>query len=315
MQRARAGLMRWTRRPYGYRLDDNGRIVADEHEAAVLRSVVDRLLQGASLASLVRELNANGERTSVGQPWTVTGLRRVVLNPRLSGRVHYRGEDVGPGDWPVILDGDMQERLSALLRSPSRRQQVSTERKYLLSGTLRCGRCGERMFASPAGSGAGRYMAYRCRTPHLMRRLDLVDELVSRTVIARLSQPDAASLLVPDVDLDALCREASELRQRRDELAALLADGLLSPIAVREQAAALTARLKDIDVRGSAASDSSPAAALAAADDVQHVWDTLGVNARRQIVDELMTVTLLPAGKGARFQPEHVRVEWRVAQA
>ncbi len=34
----------------------------------------------------------------------------------------------------------------------------------------------------------------------------------------------------------------------------------------------------------------------------------------RQVVDELMTVTLLPAGKGVRFSPEHVRIEWKGAQ-
>ncbi len=41
----------------------------------------------------------------------------------------------------------------------------------------------------------------------------------------------------------------------------------------------------------------------------------MGVNARRTVVDELVTVTLLPAGKGARFHPEQVRIEWKGATA
>ncbi len=62
------------------------------------------------------------------------------------------------------------------------------------------------MFASPMGTGETRYMTYRCRTPHLRRRLDLVDEPVGMAVVARLSQPDAAQLFAPDVDLDQLHR-------------------------------------------------------------------------------------------------------------
>ncbi len=214
----------------------------------------------------------------------------------------------------MILLGDTQERLAAVLRSPARRVQVSTERKHLLSGTLRCGKCGQRMFASPVGTGETRYMAYRCRTPHLTRRLDLVDELVSMAVVARLSQPDAAALFTPNVDLDGLRTEATELRARRDELAVLLAEGLLSAAAVREQAGALRIRLKAIESTLTAAAGASPAAVLASTDDVQRTWEALGVNARRQVVDELMTVTLLPAGKGVRFSPEHVRIEWKGAQ-
>ncbi len=91
MPNAPGPVLRWTRRPYGYRLED-GQVVADEHEADVLRRTADRLLEGASLASLVRELNAAGERTSIGRPWTVTGLRRSVLTTaaRTSGPVPGR---------------------------------------------------------------------------------------------------------------------------------------------------------------------------------------------------------------------------------
>ena len=33
--------------------------------------------------------------------------------------------------------------------------------------------------------------------------------------------------------------------------------------------------------------------------------------AKRDVVDTLMTVTILPAGKGVTFVPEQVRIEWR----
>ena len=40
-------------------------------------------------------------------------------------------------------------------------------------------------------------------------------------------------------------------------------------------------------------------------------WDDLDVRSRKAAVDALMTVTVLPAGKGRRFTPEQVRIDWR----
>lgn len=46
--------------------------------------------------------------------------------------------------------------------------------------------------------------------------------------------------------------------------------------------------------------------------DVEAAWDALSVSRRRAVVDVLMTVTLLPPGRGTRtFRPESVRIEWK----
>lgn len=309
-QRARAGQMSWTRRPFGYDRVD-GQVVVVEQEAAALRDAASRVLDGATLGSIVREWNAAGRVTSTGGHWTVTGLRHCVLNPRVSGRVSYLGEDVTAGVWQPILSVSQQGRVGALLRSPGRRAQTSTDRKYLLSGALVCGRCGDRMFATPAGAKETRYMAYRCRRSHLMRRLDLVDDIVVRAVLGRLARPDAVALLSPDVDLDELRLEAGELRGRRDELAQLLADGLLTAAAVREQATGLRTRLERVEAELVSATGTSPAALLASADDVLEAWEALSLGRQRQVVDELLVATLLPAGKGVRFEPDQVRVDWK----
>jgi len=128
---------------------------------------------------------------------------------------------------------------------------------------------------------------------------------------ARLARPDAAALLTPDEDLDALRAEKVELSDRRDGLAELLADGLLSREKVTEQAGRLTRHIADVDARITAAVGDSPVAALVDADDVAAAWETLDVRSRKAAVDLLMTVTVQPAGKGQRFDPEQVHIEWK----
>jgi site-specific DNA recombinase len=312
-QRAENGRVGWTRRPFGYdRIDKQVVIVADE--AAEYRLAADMVLNGATLASVVADLNTRGVTNSLGKPWTVTPLRRLLLNPRHAGRAVSNGKDYGDSDWPAIIDQDTHERLVQLLRDPNRRAAPSTTVKHLLSGLVRCGRCGERMFATTYGpKGRDRYLVYRCQAGrgHLVRKLDPVDEVVERVVLARLERPDAARLFVPDVDLDGLRARAIDLRSRRDTIAGMLADGLISADAAREQVQRLTAQLVDTTREIEHAMGSGPLVPLVSADDVRAVWAELPLVARRLVIDTLCTVAIQPLGKGRPFDPESVVITWR----
>lgn len=309
-QRAKRGDMRWARRPFGYDRRD-GRIVTVPAEAQALQDAAQRVLDGSTLAAAARALDATGTTTSAGMPWNVTSLRRALLNPRYSGRVLYKGADVTTGSWPVILDGPTQDRLAEVLRDPRRRVQQGTTLKYLLSGYARCGRCGTVMFATPVAAGG---VAYRCRGCYVTRRADLVDAVVEAVIVGRLERPDAAQLLADDRDVVKLRARAAELRQRRDELAGLLADGLLTATAVRARAEQLRDELEDVEGRLAVKGPPDAIRALVTATEVRAAWDALGVRDRRRVVELLATVTIRAAARrGALFDPQLVAIEWKRA--
>jgi DNA invertase Pin-like site-specific DNA recombinase len=340
-QRAERGHVGWTRRPFGYDRDERGSIKVITEEADALRAAADMVLDGATLAAAVRMLEDKGLTTTgrrvlrdaEGQPlrdedgkvrngphlsWNVTSLRRALLNPRYSGRVVYQGVPIPDtaGQWPIILDAAVQERLAEVLRDSKRRQQHGTEAKHLLSGLARCGRsgCGAVMYASPMTSKGRRWQVYKCRACYLARRADLVDDVVEEVLLTRMSQPDAADLLAPSLDLDALRAERVDLRERRDGLARLFAKGLLSEESVSEEAAELTRRLTQIasDIGDSAVpgGDGSSAAKLAVAEDAADTWAEFNIRERKAAIDKLMTVTIRPAGKGQRFTEDQVLIDW-----
>jgi site-specific DNA recombinase len=297
--------MGWATRPFGYdRLD--GHVVVVKAEAEALQDVARLLLAGSTLAASVRLLDERGLTTTAGKPWNATSLRRALQSRRYSGRVVYNGADVAEGTWPVILDAETQDRLAEVLRDVRRRLQQGTEAKHLLSGLARCGRCGAALYAT---KGTG-HLTYKCPSCRLARRVSQVDELVEEVVIGRLSRPDAASIFSADTDLDALRAEVVDLRDRRDGLVELMADGLLSRDAVAQQAGRLTRRITEVESRITAALGDSPVARLVDAADVTAAWEMLDVRSRKAVVDALMTVTVLPAGRGARFALDQVRIEW-----
>ncbi len=310
-QRARDGRVPWTRRPFGFDVDGHGAVVLVPDEAAELRAAADYVLAGGTLGARVRDLNSRGVVTSSGGAWTVTTLRRLLTNPRTAGLAAYRGAVVGAGG-PAVLTADEHARLVAHLDDPARRTQTGTTRKYLLSGMVLCGCCGAPMFASPMGRKGTYYLVYKCRTPHLARRLDRVDEVVEAAVVARLSQPDAADLLVAEgEDAEALRAESVELRGQLDQLARLLVEGVLTADGVREQSARLRKRLDEVERRRVAADRPDALTALVAAEDVQAAWDAASLDARRQVVDVLMEVTVLSVGRGIRWSPEQVSITWK----
>jgi site-specific DNA recombinase len=156
---------------------------------------------------------------------------------------------------------------------------------------------------------------YRCFSYHITRRMDLVDGVVEDVVTGILSRPDAARLFSRSDDLRGLRMRAVELRDRRDALAAMLAEGLLSAAAVREQAGKLGADLAAVEGAIGAHETLNPLAGIAGADNVAEQWAALPLESKRQIIRALMDVTVIKAGKGVRFSPDQVRIEPKGATA
>lgn len=310
--RAKNGLVLWSRRPFGFDRDGSAvRVVRSE--ATELRGAAQRVLKGATLASVAADLNARGVTTTTGGQWTVTSLKRALLSPRVAGRVVSKGEDYGVSGL-AILDADTADRLAAVLRDPRRKVAPSTQVKHLLSGLAVCGRegCADApMFATSNVTGV---LVYRCRSCYGTRRLNLVDELVMGVLVGRLSRSDAVDLLQRDVDLDGIRERLVELRSRRDGLASLLADGLLTSTAVRTQAGRLTAEIGDLERQVEAATGTSPLVRVLDSTDVAAALDRLPLLDLRDVLRSLLTVRIMPAGKGVRFDPEHVRIEWKAGR-
>lgn len=142
-----------------------------------------------------------------------------------------------------------------------------------------------------------------------MRHMGKVDEVDEAGVLARLSRPDAGRLLGSDVDVDDLRCHATEIRDNRNVLAAMLRNAY-SRLArfARKQSTWRTRSMLDRQIEP--ATGGSPRWQIIGADDVSATWRERPLTACSGILSKLAQVTNLPAGKGVRFRPEHVRIEW-----
>lgn len=111
-------------------------------------------MAGASLRSVVRELNDAGHRTAWDKEWTPVAARDMLRRPRNAGLTSY-GTETFSAAWPAIVPEATWRAVVSILSDPQRRTSPGNRVKWLGSGLYVCGvsagnpRCG-----SPTPAGA-----------------------------------------------------------------------------------------------------------------------------------------------------------------
>jgi DNA invertase Pin-like site-specific DNA recombinase len=321
-QACRAGRRRTgTPRPFGY-IDDH--VTREPAEAQAVADACKAILGGGTLSGVMREWAKAGLVPPQAQTrratarWTRTSIRTILLNPRIAGLSVYRGEIVGTGDWEPLVSEETWRAVRAILEDPARKPPRGV--RTLLGGLALCP-CGNVVTGMP--SHTGRHI-YRCapatrnvsyESGHVARQADPVEGFVEKTVIARLSRPDAADLVTAPgagVDVAGLRAEAAAIRANLEELAADRALGLVSRAQMIAATARGNTRLEEIAGELAGAARESVLAPLVAAENAAAVWEGLDLARKRAIIKTLMSITLLSPGKGTRrgFEPATVQVTW-----
>jgi DNA invertase Pin-like site-specific DNA recombinase len=337
-QRAEQGRPKW-KRAFGYlpdsrrKEDDDGTRQIDPQTAPLVQQGYTSILAGGSITDIARAWNAAGVYGLSGRPWTPSTVSLFLRKPRNAGLRAHNGEIVGKASWPALVDASTWKTAQAVLNGPGRAPGRKSVRYHLLTGVLKCGKpgCGgylagmwTRQKSTATGSPAIAYACKSCRGVSI--RAGFVEPLIHTIVAERLAMPDAVDLLKAEIHDDA------EAETIRTELAALygelekigvergqrLLTGQQAKIAtdlISEDIARLERRQQDAErlrmFDGLPLGKPEVAAAVA----------KLSTDRFRAVLDVLVTVTVMPVGKGGhtvdpvthrkRINPERVRVDWK----
>jgi len=290
------------------------RQIIHPEQAALIRETASRVLAGESCYSIAADYNRRGTSPPRGGEWASSQIKRIVVNPRnISERVH-QGKVIGKADWEPILDESTFRQCLARLNDPRRKTTNEHAIKYLLSGIAKCGVCDRLLKVGPQRGG---YKAYLCKKFCVARKLDWVDDLIERLVVARLSQPDALAVFAePDDDTDEVLNLIREKRARLEGFYDSAVAGEITPQALGRVESSLLAEIEALDSR--IRRYDVPTVVYDLARNPGERWASLGLEQKREVIRCLMTIRLhrsTTVRGSKRFDPSTVHVEWRGADA
>jgi site-specific DNA recombinase len=292
-------------------------VTPEPGEADLIVRSARRLLDGeVGVTALAREWTEAGwRRPRSGAAWSATSVRAVMESPRNAGLRQHRGEVVGEGNWPAILDRATYERLRAMFADPERRR--GPRRVSTFTGIYRCYACGSTLSYDTIGGRRMRVckphphqpkcakvgITARLADPHILEAvLRVVDRGHSGTVQAEA--PAAFS-----------AEELADIEQRLVDIAEDFAAGRVHRPQFLAATEALTARRDELLLlvkpnlsTSAAAPFLGKAGALAAA------WDDMGEWQRNAVLRSVLDAVVVGPRivGGGRWDPDRLTFRWRI---
>jgi DNA invertase Pin-like site-specific DNA recombinase len=313
LEMAQAGEL-WTsgQRPYGYAA---GGMSIVPHEAEVIRDSVRRILAGESIRSICLDLNRKGEQTSGGSSWNQRALKRVLIRARNAGFRDHKDVGLVKGKWPAILEEQDWRRIVAILTDPTR-GRTGPPRRYLLSGLLRCGKCGKRLVAGPKSIGRSR--SYWCMpAPYGCGKISIVagwvEEFVADEVIRTLQNPSRTDGEAKDEGDSQALEELARDRAQLEELAGTygrkeitLGEWLAARRPIEARTAAAQASIVESSrttLRRRLANEGT---------DLREIWPSMTVEKARAVIESVIDhIVVKPTGGNAHVGSSRLEPVWR----
>lgn len=329
---AQAGGRHKAARVYGWEPDG---VRVRESEAAIVREIVERLIQGETCSRVANALNARGVPTIGGAKWTGIGVRKTALRASNAALRTHKGIEY-PGNWQPIITVEQYREVQLVCSLPNNRYKRTAGRKYLLTGLVFCGECGSKLGAHKGVSNGK--PAYRCEVStaadssrrgcgKVVRQTVPLEQLVSDAVLYRLSGEGLATLLNRSEETaDEVKELLAEAEAQRRRLARIVEEyattDVWTPAEFARAKAAATARLEDLERQVAAKSAHKAVGKMRIKSDIAAWWETASVDDRREVVELLVerVVVHRQVRKGFkvikygeyRFDPGLIAISWRV---
>ena len=179
------------RQPLGYKRGEDGKVVVDEPAAAIVREIYTRIASGEMFMDIARDLNRRGIKTQSGSEWNKSSFKVLCRNERYRG-IYIYGDTRIEGGIPPIVDDVLCYKLQEVLKvkKSKNRHHCPSDEDYLLTGKLRCGKCGGYMIGMSGRSKTGdvhhyyacqnRRVGHTCDKKNIRR--DVVEPAVAQAI-------------------------------------------------------------------------------------------------------------------------------------
>jgi len=236
-RRAKEGRWFGGRPPFGYVFSNEERVlVPDPVKAPVVRRVFDlyarKRLGTRTIAQQLRDEGAPAPSAGWGHP----AVHWIINNPTYVGKIRWRDKVFDGIHEPLVDEFTFAKAQAILTERGEHAKRRGNNSDFLLSGLLRCGKCGKAYIGMSANGNGGRYHYYACTGrqkygPKACTGERLPRDKVDQVVLRQLASVYRDEQLIRD----ALATATAEAEKRRPELEQRLAS-IAAEITRAEQA-------------------------------------------------------------------------------
>ncbi len=170
--------------PLGYDLDERKYYKINEFEAQAVKLIFQLFLEGKTYGEIISKLNTSGYRTKCNRLFSRNSLYEILRNEKYKGILVYnktqsRDEITGKrsghryksdeevirvdGVIPQIVSPEDWDDVQLILNSRKKAFRNNAKETYLLSGKIRCGKCGGSYDGRRSFNSCGtKYIYYAC---------------------------------------------------------------------------------------------------------------------------------------------------------
>lgn len=330
--------------PFGYiRIKDihtgkfHEQVIDDEdrggwNAAETVRWMFREYLSGRSTLSMCDDLNARGVTASrlygatrrgdtkkmeqwAHTQWEESRVNNILKNPAYIGVRVHKGVMTKEGCWPAIVSEDdffaAQRRMQRNAYSGERPSAAQT----LLTCLARCS-CGSEMIHQSFEKSAtpGRAPVYRCRRGDATVPRDAADDFVRLAVIHFLTTPGLAERLKLDTRADDVARAKARAQEYRAKLQwwkDRAKDDDRPDVTEADYDEKALKYLPLIRTAEAEVAKSLPTGITSMlAPDAAERWEVLTLVRQREVLREVVDITVFPAGRGRRNAPLEDRMKF-----
>ena len=178
--------------PLGYDVAPDKTYIINEFESETVRIIFDMAYRGESYQTIIDKLEKEGRKSKLGKLFSKTSLNSILRNEKYCGvyifnktgqkirgkrNVYQKNENeiirIEDG-MPAIISKEIFTAINNKMDNSSQSDKAAkraTRRIYLLTGKIKCGKCGETMRGNTryCGRSKNEYVTYDCQGRRLKK--------------------------------------------------------------------------------------------------------------------------------------------------
>jgi site-specific DNA recombinase len=256
--------------PYGYSLDPEKGLVINEEEAILVKKIFKMYAFGKEgTGAITNKLNGAGYRKRSGKKWDRRILLHILRNPVYLGKLKWN-EVLYEGTHEPIISEILFDKVREILAKRNEElkgRQFHNGDERLLSGIMRCAKCGSHMFGSSCYKNGKKMLYYVCSKRHTQHecnqdyvRADLLEESIMEDVrslfqdeqfMARIWEEANKRLEAEKPDIEKEIRKIEDrilkTREKVDRYFESFETGKMKPEVCNEKVEELNANLRELE--------------------------------------------------------------------